>query len=186
MLTIHVPAVRLWDSKLEEFSYTKEYTFIIEHSLISISKWESTWHIPFISDDKKTYEQTVDYVKCMTISQNVNPEAYKNLTKENLKEIGDYIQDPRTATWFSKPKQKPKPGKKEVTTSELIYYWMVALEIPFECQKWHLNRLLTLIKVCNAKAKSANTKSSKGDKKKILANNAELNAARRKSLKTSG
>lgn len=186
MHTVHIPKVRFWNVKKEEFSYSKEYTFTIEHSLISISKWESKWHIPFISDDQKTTEQTIDYVKCMTLTQNVNEEAYKCLTKQNLKDISDYIQDSKTATWFSEPKVRPGPKKKEIVTSELIYYWMVALEIPFECQKWHLNRLLTLVKVCNAKAKSANNKQSKGNKKKLLSRNAEMNAARRKKLGTSG
>jgi len=186
MLKIYIPSTRLWNVKTEEFTTTKECTFMIEHSLISISKWESTWHIPFISDKPKTNEQTIDYVKCMTITQNVKPEAYAGLTKGNLEAISNYIQDSRTATWFGKPRVPPKPQKKETVTSELIYYWMVSLEIPFECQKWHLNRLLTLVKVCNAKAKLANTKQPKGNKKKVLAKNSEMNAARRKSLGTSG
>jgi len=187
MLTITIPKSRLWDTKEETFINIKEQTLSLEHSLVSISKWEAKWHKPFISDDKKTHEQTVDYVKCMTVTQNVDDAVYLGLTKENFEEITAYIENKMTATWFSEPKNTPQvPGKKEIITSELIYYWMIALEIPFECQKWHLNRLLTLIKVCNAKAKAANGKKSSVNKREILANNAELNAARRKKLGTSG
>ena len=185
MLTITVPSMRLWHTKKEEFIYTKECTLNLEHSLVSISKWEAKWHVPFLSDEKKTNAQTIDYIKFMTLTQNVDDLVYEALTKENLEKITNYIENTMTATWFSEPKNKPPgPVKKEVITSELIYYWMIALEIPFECQKWHLNRLLVLVKVCNAKAKAANQK--KSNKKATLSNNAELNAARRKALGTSG
>jgi hypothetical protein len=187
MLTITIPKSRLWDTKEEAFINIKEQTLSLEHSLVSISKWEAKWHKPFISDEKKTQEQTLDYIKYMTLTQNVDNNVYNALTKENFEEITAYIENKMTATWFSEPKNTPQvPGKKEIITSELIYYWMIALEIPFECQKWHLNRLLTLIKVCNAKAKAANGKKSSVNKREILANNAELNAARRKKLGTSG
>lgn len=185
MLTINIPKKRLFNDNTQEFFYTKEYTMSLEHSLVSISKWEAKWHKPFISDEKKTQEQTADYIKFMTLTQNVDDKAYDYLTKENFEEISAYIENKMTATWFSElPKTTSGPTpKKEIITSELIYYWMIALEIPFECQKWHLNRLLTLIKVCNAKAKSANKKTNKRD---TLTKNAELNAARRKALGTSG
>lgn len=185
MLVITVPASKLWNAKKEEFISTKETRLSLEHSLVSISKWESKWHIPFISDKKKTATQTIDYIKCMTITQNVDPNVYNALTEENIMQVNEYIDNKMTATWFSEPKDgsnKP-PIRKEIVTSELIYYWMIALEIPFECQKWHLNRLLTLIRVCNAKAKSTNTKQNKND---IMRRNAALNAARRKQLGTSG
>jgi len=183
MLTITIPKKKLWDSKEEVFKILKEQTLTLEHSLVSISKWESKWHIPFISDDKKTKLQFIDYIKCMTVTQNVDDFVYNALTEENFKEIASYIDNKMTATWFSENKNEQKPMRKEVITNELIYYWMIALEIPFECQKWHLNRLLTLIKVCNAKAKSANKKQNKND---IMSRNAELNAARRKKLGSSG
>lgn len=187
MLTIVIPKRRLWDSKNEVFINTKEYVLSLEHSLVSIAKWESKWHTPFISDEKKTQEQTVDYVKSMTLTQNVDEIAYDMLTKENFEEINNYIENKMTATWFSDQKgPKPRPVKKQTITSELIYYWMIALEIPFECQKWHLNRLLTLIKVCEAKSKSANNSNKNKNKKEILSKNAELNAARRKQMGTSG
>jgi len=184
MLTINIPSKRFWDSKNEVFINLKERSLTLEHSLVSISKWEAKWHEPFISDKKKTQEQTVDYIKFMTLTQNVDDLVYSGLTQENFKEISEYIDNKMTATWFSENKYSPPgPVKKEVITSELIYYWMVALNIPFECQKWHLNRLLTLIKVCNAKAKATNKKTNK---RELLSKNAELNAARRKKLGTSG
>lgn len=183
MLTIIIPATRFWDSKNEVFINHKQHVLNLEHSLVSISKWEAKWHIPFLSENEKNKEHTIDYIKCMTLTQNVDDAIYESLTKENFVDISAYIENKMTATWFSERKGTGPTGKKEVVTSELIYYWMVGLEIPFECQKWHLNRLLTLIKVCNAKAKSANNKQSKKD---ILSNNAELNAARRKQYGTSG
>jgi hypothetical protein len=120
----------------------------------------------------------------MTLTQNVDDVVYVALSQQNFEEISAYIDNKMTATWFSESKTSPNvPGRKEIITSELIYYWMVALNIPFECQKWHLNRLLTLIKVCNAKAKATNKKTNK---REVLSKNAELNAARRKKLGTSG
>lgn len=185
MLNIIVPGKRFWDGNKNEFIFTKETKLSLEHSLVSISKWESKWHKPFLNDDKKTREEVTDYIKCMTITQNVDDLVYTVLTEDNYKAITSYIDNKMTATWFNDPKNgtNKSPIKKEVITSEVIYYWMISLNIPFECQKWHLNRLLTLIKVCNAKAKAANTKQSKKD---ILTNNAQLNAARRKQLGTSG
>ncbi|NCU31628.1 MAG: hypothetical protein EOM23_01530 [Candidatus Moranbacteria bacterium] len=187
MLTIKIPKRRFWNSDIEEFVNTKEYTLSLEHSLVSVSKWEAKWHVPFISDDKKTQEQTLDYIKFMTLTQNIDDNVYTLLTKENFKEIDDYIANKMTATWFAEPiGPKPRPIRKKVITSELIYYWMISLEIPFECQKWHLNRLLTLIKVCHEKSKSANDKPKSKNKRDILSKNAELNAMRRKQMGTSG
>ena len=185
MLNIIIPSTEIWDGEQKVFLYTKEFSINLEHSLVSISKWEAKWHKPFISDSQKTQEETIDYIKCMTITQNIPEEAYKYLTKENIDKVHDYIKDGRSATWFT---ERPNPNaqvvkKKEVITSELIYYWMIALEIPFECQKWHLNRLLTLIRVCNIKN---NNKPKKMGKKETLRNNAKINAARRAQLNTSG
>lgn len=188
MLTIIIPRVRLWDSKEEVFVSSKEQTLSLEHSLVSISKWEAKWRKPFLSDDKKTNEQTLDYIKCMTLTQNVDDVVYNALTKKNLEDVSNYIDNKMSATWFSEPKKSSDAGgKKEIITSEVIYYWMVSFNIPFECQKWHLNRLLTLIKVCNAKNKAANGGKKGGvNKKEIMANNTELNKIRRQQLGTSG
>lgn len=180
MLKITIPSAELWDEDKEEFVYTKEQTLQLEHSLVSLSKWESKWCKAFLSKHEKTFEETVDYIKCMTLTQNVNSDVYQYLTNKNIAEINRYIEAPMTATYFS----DDKIGKtsREQITSELIYYWMVALNIPFECQKWHLNRLLTLVKVCNIK----NQPPKKRSRKEILSRNAALNAARRKQLNTRG
>lgn len=180
MLHITIPATEHWDSAKGEFVYTKEQHLQLEHSLVSLSKWESKWGKVFLSNAEKTAEETIDYIKCMTITQNVKPEVYNCLTMENIQEVNDYISAPMTATYFS----DEKGGKKnrEQVTAELIYYWMIALNIPFECQKWHLNRLLTLIRVCNIK----NAPPKKRSQNEILSSNAALNAARRKKLNSKG
>ena len=180
MLTITIPAGELWDEKNQQFISVKEQTLQLEHSLVSLSKWESKWCKPFLSQKEKTLEETIDYVKCMTITPNVKPEIYNFLTNSNINQINKYISAPMTATWFT----NDRVGKlsSEQVTSELIYYWMIALNIPFECQKWHLNRLLTLIKVCNIK----NQPAKKMSKRDIMSRNSALNAARRKQLHTKG
>lgn len=180
MLQITIPSIELWDDEKQEFVTTKEYVLQLEHSLVSISKWESKWNKVFLAKEEKTYEETIDYIKCMTITQNIPDEAYQYITKSVVDKIDKYITAPMTATWFSK--DKPTGGNREKVTSELIYYWMIALNIPFECQKWHLNRLLTLIRVCNIK----NTPPKKMSKRSLMQRNAALNAARRKQYNTTG
>ena len=180
MLQITIPSTELWDETLQEFITTKDYVLQLEHSLVSISKWESKWNKVFLSKEEKTYGETIDYIKCMTITQNIPDVAYRCITKNNIDQIEEYISAPMTATWFSK--QKPAGVSREQTTSELIYYWMISLNIPFECQKWHLNRLLTLIRVCNIK----NTPPKKMSKRSLMQRNAALNAARRQQLNTTG
>ena len=169
-----------WDEKTEQFVEAKTQTLQLEHSLVSLSKWESKWEKPFLSKAEKSYEEILDYIKFMTISKNVNPEVYSRLTQSNIRDINKYIEAPMTATTFSNDKNQAK--NREVITAELIYYWMIALNIPFECQKWHLNRLLTLIRVCNIK----NSPPRKMSKKDIASRNAQLNAARKKRLNTKG
>lgn len=149
----------------------KDVHLTLEHSLVSISKWEAKWHKPFISKEPKTTEELLDYVRCMTLTQNVDPLVYNFIDNSVLKQITDYIEDSMTATWFSEDK---KPPSREIVTSELIYYWMVALQIPFECQKWHLNRLMTLIKICSIK-----NDPSKNKKKMSAKERSALNKARR-------
>lgn len=181
MLTLIVPAVEGWDPRKEEFVESKpEVKLQLEHSLVSLAKWESKWHKPFLGKGEKTDEEVLDYIKCMTITQNVNPEVYERLTNENVKEINAYINDPMTATTVAEDKN----GKvnREVVTSEIIYHWMMELSIWPECQKWHLNRLLMLVKVRNAKL-APPKKKSVGER---LMSNAALNAARRKKLNSKG
>lgn len=181
MLQISVPInPEGWDEKKQEFVPPKEQVLQLEHSLISLSKWESKWCKPFLSKQEKTYEETIDYIKCMTLTQNVKPEVYSHLTKENIDQINKYIDAPMTATYISE--EKNGRGSREQVTAELIYYWMIALTIPFECQKWHLNRLIMLIKVCNVK----NQPPKKMNKKSLMSRNAALNAARRQQFNTKG
>ena len=153
---------------------------MLEHSLVSLAKWESKWQKPFLDQKPKTGDEMLDYVRCMTITQNVSPETYSRLTTGNMAEIEQYISRPMTATTFSAEQHGNRNGEK--TTAELIYYWMVTLSIPFECEKWHLNRLLALIRVCNLKNQPARKKSQRA----ILQENRALNAARRQRLRTRG
>lgn len=178
MLEIKVKETEQFDEEKNEFFKTKSQTLKLEHSLVSVSKWESKWHKPFLSSTEKSNEEIFDYIRCMTINQ-VDPLVYFALSQENIDAIQRYIDDPMTATTI-----KEMPGKRnnEIVTSELIYYWMVALEIPFECEKWHLNRLLMLIKVCNIKNQPAKNMS----KREIYNQNRMLNAARKKKFHTKG
>ena len=183
MLLIVIPASQqeYWDETNEEFVYRtvgKEQTLQLEHSLISLSKWESKWHKSFIHSEK-TDEEYLDYIKCMTINSNVDSDVYDRLTPENIKEITDYIHNPMTATTFRKTNENPS---REIVTSEIIYYWMVTFNIPFECEKWHINRLLTLIQICQVKS----TKPKKRSRSEIMRENAALNAARRKQFNSKG
>lgn len=182
MLTITIPASEGWDETKQEFvPIEPAKTLQLEHSLISLSKWESKWCKPFLSSQDKTDEETLDYIKFMTITKNVNPEVYNRLTNKLIDEINRYIDAPMTATTFSG--ESGGKNNRERITSELIYYWMIALNIPIEeCQKWHLNRLLTLIKVCNIK----NQPEKKMNSADVAAHYAELNAKRKKELGTKG
>lgn len=179
MLTVTIPSVEKWNEKNNEFVHTKSQTLQLEHSLVSISKWESRWNKPFLSREEKTSLEILDYIRCMTTTQNISDEVYENIPTGVIQKIINYISLPMTATTFREDDVK---GKKEVVTSEIIYYWMVTLNIPFECQKWHLNRLLTLIRVCNIK----NQPKKKINKKDLISRNARLNAARKKKLNSKG
>lgn len=182
MLTLTIPEREYFDDTTQMFIHIKGCTLQLEHSLISISKWESKWKKPFLSNEPRTDEESRDYVKCMTLNNNIPDDAYKMLTQENFNEISRYIDDTMTATWFNNKNQKKGGVRKQTITSELIYYWMISFGIPFECQKWHLNRLLTLIHVCEAK----NTPPKKMSKSDIAKRNASLNAARKQKLGTKG
>lgn len=179
MLTITIPGREMFNEETQEFFSTKEYTIQLEHSLVSVSKWESKWNKPFLGKDKKSIEETIDYIRCMTITQNIDPIVYNGLTTDNIERINKYIDAPMTATTFSNNKGKLN---NEIITSELIYYWMTALNIPIKCEKWHLNRLLTLIRVCNIKSNPG----KKMSKKEIMQRNSALNAARRAKLNSKG
>ena len=179
MLQIEVPGQELFNDETQEFIYTKTRTLNLEHSLISLSKWESKWAIPFLKKRDLTADQTIDYIRFMTIDKNVDDNVYKCLTQKNLDDVLAYIEKPMTATWFNDRDNSPS---REVITSEIIYYYMIELGIPFECQKWHLNRLMTLIKVCNLKRSGG----KKMKPQEILNQNRALNEQRKRQLNTRG
>lgn len=181
MLELRIPlGPEEWDSQKEVFVAPKYKTLQLEHSLVSLSKWESKWRKPFMSNKNLTTEETIDYIKCMTITQNVPKEVYDHITNQNVEEVSAYITAPMTATWFSD--NDKRKHSREIITSELIYFWMISLNIPIKCEKWHLNRLLTLIKVCNIK----NAPSKKMSKRATASKYASLNAARRQQLNSKG
>ncbi len=179
---IIIPATEeLWDPVKEEFvEPKKEVKLVLEHSLISISKWESKWMKPFLGRQEKTNEELLDYVRCMTLNPNIDKSVYDRLTVDILKEINEYIECPMTATTFNNLRTPPS---REIVTSEVIYYQMIALNIPVEFQKWHLNRLMTLIRVCSIKN---DPKPKKMSRREIAARNTALNAKRRAQLHTRG
>lgn len=176
MLHISVPGIELFDEATSTFINTKPQQLQLEHSLVSLSKWESKWHKPFLTGKQHTDEEMRSYVQCMTLTQNVDENVYKCLTVDNLLQINKYIEDPMTATTFTK-RTDQHPGREQIT-AELIYYWMISLNIPFECQKWHLNRLLTLVQVCDRK--------SAPPKKMTAQERIALNQARRAKYNTRG
>lgn len=180
MLQITVPAVELWDEDKQQFVSYPEQTLELEHSLASVSKWESKWCKPFFSKQDKTIEETLDYIKTMTITPNVKAETYHCLTDDNLKQVYDYIEAPMTATTF----RNVAGGKRnnETITSEIIYQWMTALNIPFDCENWHLNRLVTLIRVSSIKSQPPKKMSNS----EIMRRNDAINEQRLKQLHTKG
>jgi len=194
MLKLEIKATETFNNKTQEFTNIKATTLELEHSLVSLAKWEAKYQKPFLNDNNKTAEEMLDYIKLMTITQNVDPNVYVIISKnkEYMEKINNYITSPQTATKFYQNEKtegnadaKPKKDNK-IMTSEEIYYLMLSFQIPFECQKWHLNRLLTLIKICNIKERQQNGKGSKMSRRDILAQNNALNAARRKSMKSRG
>jgi len=173
MLKIEVPKREIYDENTKEFSNVGGVELKLEHSLVSISKWEAKWHKPFLSTENKTTEELLDYIRCMSINPISDPKIVAALTQENIKEIVDYIQNPMSATTINQRNNGPK--SREIVTSELIYYWMCTYGIPFECQKWHLNRLMKLIEICGVK-NAPQKNMSRGE---LARSNAALNKARR-------
>lgn len=180
MLTIVVPGVELFDEESEKFITSEDYVLNLEHSLVSLSKWESITEKPFLGPNEKTDEEILEYIKCMTISPVSDPNVYSRLTAENLEKVNIYINAKMSATWFSDDKQQPR--SREIITAEVVYYWMIALNIPFECEHWHLNRLFTLIRVCNLKS----TPQKKQTRAQLASQRHSLNAQRRAQLGTNG
>lgn len=182
MLTLTIPKREIWDEANESFIYTKETVLQLEHSLISVSKWEAKWHEPFMNNNNMTPEKTMSYIQFMTMNKVEDPLVYSMLTKDEIQTINDYIDNPMTATWFAKDPKKHGISRGEIITSEVLYFYMVSLQIPFQCEKWHLNRLITLIKVCSEK----NKKPDKMSKRDIMNRNRALNEARKAKMGTKG
>ena len=180
MLRIEIPEREYFDERTERFGTIKATTLYLEHSLISISKWEAKWHLPFF-DSEKTNEQTLDYIRCMILNREIDEKSYyvNLLTADDIKKINDYINDPMTATVIT---DDGKRGRNQKVTSELIYCWMIQFNIPAEFEKWHINRLIMLILVCGEE----NKPKKKMSRKEIMAQNKALNAARKARLNTRG
>lgn len=184
MKVVTIPKNELFDSEKNEFiEKIEETTLQLEHSLISLKKWEQKWHKPFLNKEEKTIEELLDYIRCMTLNRNVDPEVYKHIPPNVFKEIIDYIEDPMTATWFSDNSTiGAQRSSREIVTTEIIYYWMITLNIPVEFQKWHLNQLLTLIKVVSIK----NAPKKKMNAREAAQQRAALNASRRAKFNSKG
>jgi hypothetical protein len=180
MLTLVVPGVEMFDDQSQEFTTRGDFILELEHSLVSLSKWESIFEKPFLEQSEKSVEEIVGYIKAMTLTPKVPEEIFSKLSEENVQSINNYIDAKMTATWFSE--QPGAPRTREVVTAEVIYYWMITFQIPFECETWHLNRLFTLIRVCNIKQ----AKPEKMSRAQIAARNRELNAQRKAQWGTKG
>lgn len=179
MLQLEVSDKEFYDELNEEFINIKGRTLKLEHSLISLSAWEAKWNVPFLQEKELTQEKLIDYIRYMCIDKNVDDLLITSLSPNELNEINSYIESPMTATTF---RSTGGPPNREIITAEIIYYWMIEYNIPFECQKWHLNRLLTLIKVCNIK----NSPPKKMKKQEILQRNRALNDQRRRNMNSKG
>lgn len=180
MLTIDVLGVELYDEAHQEFTNSESFTLELEHSLVSLSKWESKFGKSFLGTQEKTTEEVLGYVEAMILTPDFPPGVLSRMSSANFEAIDAYLDSKQSATWFSDNKEQPR--SREVVTSELIYYWMLTFGIPIECETWHLNRLFTLIRICNIK----NTKPTKMSRSEQAAHNRNLNAQRRAQLGTRG
>lgn len=179
MLTVVVPGIELFNEKTQEFEFSEDFVLQLEHSLVSLSKWEEKHELPFLGPREKTTEQVMDYIRCMTITPDVPPDLYKRLSAENLTEIDKYINAKMTATWFA---DVPGAPSREIITAEVIYYWMFSMQIPIVCEEWHLNKLFTQIKVFGEK----NRDKKKMSRSELAARNRALNKQRQMEGNTRG
>ena len=176
MLQIKVPGKEFWNSELQEFIYTKDITLHLKHSLVSLTRWEQHYKRRFLDDGPKNEEEYRFYIQCMTLNKDVDPLVYTVLQEDDIKKVTDYLHDSMTATTL--PKQNNNRSNSEKLSSELIYYYMSALNIPFECEKWFLNNLIILISIASIK-NNPQEKKSKPSWSSIRALNAVRNAKAR-------
>jgi len=180
MLTIIIEGEEFYNETTEEFETVGSVELYLEHSLVSLSKWESKYHKPFLGSGEKTSEEIAYYIMSMVQDPNATYGTLNNLSEKNLEEINKYIESSQSATTFGiMPERK---GRGEIITSELIYYWLVAFKIPFECESWHLNRLFSLIRICNIK----NSPGKKMPRHEVANRNRELNEKRKAKYGTKG
>lgn len=182
MLKLSIDQEEFFDENLEEFLFVSGIDLDLEHSLVSLSKWESKFLKPFLGPGEKTLEETIGYVECMVLNKDFDSSCLSRLKKSHFEKINDYISSPYSATTFNQLTNERSRVNSEIITSELVYYWMVAFNIPFECENWHLNRLFSLIQICNIK----NSKQKKMSRNEIAARNHALNEQRKAKLNTTG
>lgn len=180
MLTIQIPELELFDEETAKFSIAEAQTLVLEHSLVSLSKWESKWEKPFLSHERKTLEETYGYISCMGVGEDIPEELVQRISEDQFQEINDYIEKKMTATWFTN--LPASQSSRETITAEIIYYWMIALQIPTEYEIWHLNKLFTLIKVVNEK----NKPTKKMDRKTAASEQRRINELRRQQYASNG
>jgi hypothetical protein len=181
MLRIVVPGEEYFNNEKQEFYTLDDTTLELEHSLISLSKWESEFKQPFLGTDQRTPEQVAAYIKAMILTPDISDKIVSRMSKDNFEDINNYIDSRESATTFNEIQERPR-GRSEIITSELIYYWMVAFTIPFECETWHLNRLFNLIRICSIK----NSKQKSMPKNELARRNRDLNEQRKAQLGTTG
>lgn len=182
MLTVHIPDVELFNNATGEFSYAKGGTLTLEHSLVAVHEWESKWKKPYLSQKKKTREESVDYIRCMIVEGHVDDEALRAIPNDVMTTVDNYIHDPMTATIIHSEGQSSNSSNGTFTTAEIIYWQMTVLNIPIVFETRHLNKLLTLIKICSIK----NGKPKMLSKQERYERNRKINEQNKKRYNTKG
>lgn len=184
MLKLTIHGTEQFDEASNEFFTPADVNLELEHSLISLSKWEAIWEKPFLSAEEKTTDETFSYIECMCLTPDVPPETFRRLRGDHLETINKYIEAKMSATWFTDA-PAPKGRSREVITAEIMYHWIVAFTLPLDVENWHLNRFFTLVKVCNEK-NAPPDKKKKMSPQQIMERNRALNEKRLQELKTKG